>query len=619
MDKCLEENTVSDNGDSFLERVERGEVQSKLASEACINIEGKLRDIDKKYPNLRTVDKLKYRIKVVTTKLPNNERIIPLKALRKALERDLVTCLLREHGYSYGQAEALANSIRTSFCRIMGILLELDCARSIETFVERNLDDKCIPLQTTGEGLDVCFSYDGNMIEIPGWPYDKYEDFERRQNQFVTPFLAKSGPSVPHYVLKVSERYLPIINQTDADASTGTDNDKYIVLDDSATGGGQGVVYAIQLHPLSCHFDSFPYQHKDGWLARKERRKATSKLEFLQEVYAWKEFNRKNDAKNGLRICPLVCTLQTTEGMQDRYHLVFPLATGSLTRLWSRYSRVEDYGDLLTPHWMAVELQQLSKTLSVVHHDEREGEPDDGSPHFGRFGDVKPANILWFADYIGCSNAGALLFADLGLAKIHRRITMSASFPAKAGHSGTYRAPEFTISLNERIGRRADVWSFGCTLLEHLTWYVIGNEPQSYNSRLFKQLEKEHPNFNPRHKDIQNKAPVEVFAEIREEPDIEHANVTEDRFYSLDRDGHTVKVKIRPAVENWIRVLQTHERCSPFLAELLSFVQTEMLVVNQADRATAKKVEEKMDYFVGKLVQSPGYGVPLAASQRVRR
>jgi len=403
-------------------------------------------------------------------------------------------------------------------------------------------------------------------------------------------------------------------------------------------------------HPLTYR----QFQRKDGFLAMKERVHSTQRIEFLREVYVWITCNDKR--KGGLRICPLLCTIETEENDQTQYRLIFPLAEGPLTALWSAFPLGR--GDArLTPQWLAGELAALAETLAVVHHgtDYEKATPQKQAL-FGRFGDVKPSNILHFRDDATSGAVGSLVFSDLGLAKVHRNVTLSNSVAADTRHSLTYKAPEFEY-LDRGIGRCADsmqlqeflsplcdgsgqrqascsrsvpspspvlgkkkltpgvaVWGFGCTLLQHLTWYIMGHDPITRTSTAYNLVRALFPDFDTdddSRADIEPRAdswvPVDLFDDLRDE--VVQKTYSQDMFYTKDViAGQPGRVTLRPSVVCWIKVLHEHERCSPFLHELLAFIQTRMLHVHNEERATADEVHKRFAKLDSRLKTDDHFG-----------
>lgn len=335
----------------------------------------------------------------------------------------------------------------------------------------------------------------------------------------------------------------------------------------------------------------------------KKRNRSTSEREFQQEVNVWKNFNERSD---DLRICPLICTFELEQSLQSRYYLIFPLATGSLPALWACYANPGEHRHL-TARWMAQELSQLATTLSLVHNEDGEETADSESPVFGRFGDIKPANLLWFAHHVGCQDAGSLMFTDFGLAKSHRKKTMSQSFPAKTRHSETYKAPEFAyLDGPHGIGRKADIWSFGCTLIEHLTWWILGNEMTTIGSQLHRTIQDMYRLPTGSAQLFESKPPLDLFADRREEPDLDQPSYTQDRFFSMDKNKQNVF--LRPSVVTWIKLLHEHEKSTKFTHELLCFIQAKMLHMDYTKRASANDVKAMMEKLLQKLSSSRTYG-----------
>jgi len=277
-------------------------------------------------------------------------------------------------------------------------------------------------------------------------------------------------------------------------------------------------------------------------------------------VYVWELFNGKGEDK--LHISPLLCTFEMVDDDKREYYLLFPWASGDLRQLWKNNPSADGR---YTSRWMAEQCSGIAEALSVIHQDRVTNEPtEDGANNepqrYGRHGDVKPCNILWFAEHIGCDNAGTLALADFGIAKCHRAKTKSLSDPVNAKYSPTYKSPEFDVS-SSKIGRKADIWGLACTWIEFVTWYLKG----------WQAVEVEFP-------------------EARDEADPVNANISLDTYFRVTEEGAIVK----PQVVKWMKKLHGENRCNHFLHDLLSYIEKRMLVVDPSERATAHEVSEKL-------------------------
>lgn len=99
-----------------------------------------------------------------------------------------------------------------------------------------------------------------------------------------------------------------------------------------------------------------------------------------------------------------------------------------------------------------------------------ESRPTHGLGKYGRHGDIKPDNILWFKNIPG-SNYGAsgiLRIADFGLGRFHGRESRSNDPAGNNPASPTYKPPE--CKLGKFISRAYDIWSLGGLYLEFITW-----------------------------------------------------------------------------------------------------------------------------------------------------
>jgi len=96
------------------------------------------------------------------------------------------------------------------------------------------------------------------------------------------------------------------------------------------------------------------------------------------------------------------------------------------------------------------------------------------SRNFGRHGDIKPENILNFAKPNEQSGHGTLKITDFGLTRFHTKNTKTYFIKShKILVTPTYRPPECDM-VGATISTSFDIWSFGCVILEFVTWYLGG-------------------------------------------------------------------------------------------------------------------------------------------------
>lgn len=129
-----------------------------------------------------------------------------------------------------------------------------------------------------------------------------------------------------------------------------------------------------------------------------------------------------------------------------------------------------------------------------------------GSKNWGRHGDIKPENILWFEDYEG--KRDHLVISDFGLTQFNSAYSHSKVPQDQIlGFSGTYRPPDMHLE-DQPITQKYDVWSLGCVLLEFVSWFLLGYDETVYS-----------------------------FAEARLSDDQEET-VREDKFFAFKNDPH---------------------------------------------------------------------------------
>jgi serine/threonine protein kinase len=178
------------------------------------------------------------------------------------------------------------------------------------------------------------------------------------------------------------------------------------------------------------------------------------------------------------------------------YHFIFPWAMADLHGYWRDINRTpsmaESDEDLA---WLAAQCQGLAEGLSYIHRYETASfkyliHPDSlptateafvkakGSQRklrlFGRHGDIKPENILYFPRY-DQDMRGLLKITDFGCADFSTKEEVDCKRRGSVPNSPTYRAPETDLSPDDSsITSSYDVWTLGCVYLEFLTWWLGG-------------------------------------------------------------------------------------------------------------------------------------------------
>ena len=191
---------------------------------------------------------------------------------------------------------------------------------------------------------------------------------------------------------------------------------------------------------------------------------------FRQEVATLKRLSERDHTH--------LMRLELTYEYQDRYHLLFRWADGNLRDYWEKHS---EPSDIPRTHafavWASKQWQGLAEALMTIHECPPDSDiaADDETNHlalqrtYGRHGDIKPENILWFQPHECNGNQsefeGKFVISDFGLTEFHRDETGLVN-PMHVARSPTYSAPEYDVS--ETISQSYDIWTMGCVLCKYL-------------------------------------------------------------------------------------------------------------------------------------------------------
>jgi len=390
-----------------------------------------------------------------------------------------------------------------------------------------------------------------SVNSLESWPEDYKRKFAKKQWST----LVKVFSQGKHYELDKND-LLPFMPLEE-----GEDVPKH---------GAYGKVYPARFHPS--HHD-FKLNGSRALVAVKELLSPDEK-EFQKEVDVLKMLGSRTPHNNLIQ-------LLATFKQGNQYNLIFPWAQGNLRKYWEENAN-PDF-DASTVMWSLEQMAGITDALMLVHNF-MPSSPRDvkggvrltetaklsvkaGEERFGRHGDIKPENILWFDNEAFSHHAkGVLKLADFGLGRFHGKYSRSGLSPSGIIASPTYQPPE--CQLRRPVSRSYDIWSLGCVLLEFVTWLMKGNSE------------------------------IAGFSEFRGTENIH--GIDDDNFFTIIYPNDRPDAIIRPKVVDWVRQLREHERCSQLICDLLEMIMTDLLLVNSGSRISAKDLNLKMQRYCEK-------------------
>lgn len=360
-----------------------------------------------------------------------------------------------------------SNSNQT-FRRILAILVMVKMVSHIEQFIDNSVSDGDMPIrQEPVSSGHLTTRHDKTIPDFFGdWERNDVELFYIYQRFFFVPFFDIREEQLYAYQFSDEVR-LPW--------------QEY----EAKTSGGSGVIHRVRIHPKHFRFRNLTDNHQScNGQTSADHQDADSDqkpIDFaLKEIYvpdrdAYKQELRAleksfGSKQNERHLIKLLLTFQHGE----KCYLLFEWADGNLEEFWD----VPKSSVRISDSWAANQCLGLATALKRIHglmtwQKERRKAKGLGAPHdqeWGRHGDIKPRNILWFKSY--GSDCHHLVISDLGLTQFHTESSRSAVPISRIpGYTRAYRPPE--MDLGHRISQNYDLWSLGCVFLEFCVWYVL--------------------------------------------------------------------------------------------------------------------------------------------------
>ncbi|KAK1700650.1 kinase-like domain-containing protein [Colletotrichum godetiae] len=495
---------------------------------------------------------------------------LPLDALRQLVTPSVVRRLM---GHAFVDTEpVILNSWATDISgeqnpmtagyqpkrrKLFAILILMEQVQLIKDFIENGIDDRILPLKIKREADQepvIQLQTENGLILhcLDHWHSRHLSSFIQWQEIICTPFFQLAGHVVHYYELN-SKTILPFKTY------------KLVRV------GGYGSVRKVSIHPA--HYNNGTVskdQEKDSRHFAIKQLHSECQDEYEREVELFERLGAQSNEHGPDHLIQL----QLTYKHGQSYYLVFPWADGNLCEFWER--RTADPSNHIETVWLLEQLLGLVRALRKIHHLRTMSNSDTLPPvsdrprmlfddkHWGRHGDIKPENILWFQEYKEC-HRDFLVISDFGLTRFNSADSRSkVAHDSVMGFSGSYRPPD--IDLKGNISQRYDIWSLGCVFLEFVSWFLVGN-------------------FRTR----------KEFSDTRIEEDRIHTGsiLGEDQFFNLNSCQNTTcpTADVKASVLRWIDVLHKQDNCAEPLHELLDLVQFTMLVPDSKERWVCSRIQ----------------------------
>lgn len=277
-----------------------------------------------------------------------------------------------------------------------------------------------------------------------------------------------------------------------------------------------------------------------------------------------------------------IIDLLATYPQKGKYHLIFHYADASLPKCWE--DRPIPNFDRETVLWSVAQMAGISCALSQIHELARSDQllvdgnaqiqAQNGGVKYGRHGDIRPHNVLWFQEKPGvdCGKNGVLMVADFGLARLHGQNSRSNAHADTVIAAPTYKAPE--CKVGKYISRAYDIWCLGCLYLQFITWLLMGWEA------------------------------IDLFSESRS---ILSGGIEEDNFFTVTEVLGEPQAEVRHSVVSWVDNLHQHEKCSELIHELLDLIMKQLLIVDPKARVSASRLYQETNTLLKKSERSAHY------------
>ncbi|KAM7216465.1 hypothetical protein V8F06_008178 [Rhypophila decipiens] len=422
-----------------------------------------------------------------------------LPSVWRRMFRDYSTKSPRQIATQESTISPIANHIYHNLRNIFATLLRIEHPRLIVHFLQCGIEDKDLPLHKfasapeegnkTVYGLCVkdCSAHGSTFSQatctrcLKGWPISLVNLFKETQWETLTPvFHAEEGQHPIHYPLH-EHTVLPFTRH------------------ESIHRGSRREILKVRIHAKHHNFDRGARSFLSAF--RPGESESESPSFAIKKIADQDEFHREVSILKRVvddHVIPLFATYEQC----GEYHLIMPWAECNLEQFWEAPLPQPASSGSNILRWMAKQCLGIASALRQVQHhltfsrSSLFGESaQSGSSYlgigpkklnttprhafFGRHGDIKPQNLLWFPTSSSTShdtaNLGTVKICDFGEGEFNKAQSVHRSTDS-ISYTPSYRPPECDHPDKEVEIQSGtyDTWSLGCVYLEFITWYLGG-------------------------------------------------------------------------------------------------------------------------------------------------
>lgn len=405
-----------------------------------------------------------------------------------------------------------------SFRKIFTLLVLTYNLLDIQLFIDDNVADADLPLRKVPhEGSNTFQLARRGDVNRPPQPlrcFDKWCPlaiciFEEWQWTMLAPFLDLGKQKNARHFIFPDQILLPF-----------TEDSRY-GADATAIQGGFGTIFKVNIHPEHHNFHGSwvslqtvlvmigkgnvinnEFHQIPGQSFAVKRLKSRDRAQFKREVDMLMTFSGNAH--------PHLISLLATYEQFDRFYLIFPWAEADLQGYWENRNPNPSM-DHDTVLWVAGQCRGIAQGLLKIHRHQTinlSRLPLEDYEHigkssedwvqlpagqsllwqlqlFGKHGDIKPQNVLWYHDPYNKADRGILQITDFGLAEFKTSTTNIYKSSSRITVSAPYRPPERDIEGGS-VGQSHDIWALGCLYLELVVWLLGGwNLVQEFQNQRF--------------------------------------------------------------------------------------------------------------------------------------